>query len=86
MLTPDKTRKVSKRSIAMVYEKHSEHGDLMTMEEFIWGCENGPALIDYDGYGYYALENCQTKIVVVPSMLKDGTLDTTFTHVMWFNR
>lgn len=55
------------------------------MKEFIEDVKAG-YLIDYDGYGYYAGKDWQTDIVVKPSMVLDGTIDTTFSHIMWYNR
>ena len=73
-------------SIGMVYEKLDDIGDLIPMDVFVDGCKNGPCFIDYDGYGYYAFENCQTKIVIKPSDVTSGDYDQRFSHVMWYNR
>jgi len=73
-------------SAGMVYHKLSTIGDLITMEDFVYGCHNGPCFIDSDGFGYYALENCQTEMIIKPSQVRSGKHDGTFTHVMWFNR
>ena len=74
------------RTTAMVYEKLSTIGDLITMEDFVDGCHVGPCFTDYDGFGYYALENCQTRIIIKPSHVISDKYDKNFTHVMWFNR
>ena len=69
---------------ATVFIKHDD-ADLLTMEEFIGGV-NCKGFTDYDGFGYYAWDNCQSNIVVNPSDLAKGTLRNHFTHVMWYNR
>lgn len=60
-------------------------GDLMTFEEFIVAV-NGGALIDDDGFGHYATATKVSGLVVHPSDLERGHLDSAFTHVLWFNR
>ena len=72
-------------AVGMVYEKFPGYGDLIPMEEWI-DCVKSGGFIDYDGHGYYALENCRTRIVVRPSDLANGMVDQTFTHVLWMNR
>lgn len=62
-----------------------EYGDLMTMEEFLDSVACG-ALIDYDGHGNYATETEMSDIVVVPSDVRLGRINMTFSHVVWFNR
>lgn len=79
------------------FEPIPEYGDLMTMQKFIDCCNCG-GFIDYDGFGNYAFKDCvATKswededeewhtIEVKPSMVKKGTLDMRFTHVVWHNK
>lgn len=59
--------------------------DHMTMNDFIntckWGC-----FIDYDWFWYYATANRETRKVVKPSNVLDWSYDTSFTHVVWYNR
>ena len=59
-----------------------KHGTHMSMQDFIACCETG-GFIDDDGYGYYATETEMTNIVVLPSTVNK---DTTYSHVVWFNR
>lgn len=63
-----------------------DFGDLMTMNDFIECCEDG-GFIDYDGSGYYASETkLNGSITVYPSMVRKGTIDKRYTHIMWYNR
>jgi hypothetical protein len=65
-----------------------EYGDHMTMDEFIKCVETG-GFIDYDGHGHYATETemlSEPSIDVLPSMVKEGTIDKRWTHIVWFNK
>lgn len=66
-------------------EPIDEHGELMTLEDFLEHCEHH-WLIDYDGFGYYATETEMTNIKVKPSHVKRGTIDNSWSHIVWFNR
>lgn len=62
-----------------------EYGEHMTREEFESACKSG-CFIDYDGHGCYATEIEMSKIVIVPSDLRNGWQYPDFTHVVWFNK
>lgn len=64
---------------------HSKFGDLFTMEEWL-ECVADGGFIDYDGYGNYATLNETSNIEVKPSDVKKGTIDKTWTHIMWYNK
>lgn len=61
------------------------YGDHITLEHFIEYCEAG-AFIDYDGFGYYATAYEMTDIIIKPSDVKKGEIDTAYSHIVWFNR
>jgi hypothetical protein len=69
----------------MEQESIPEYGELMTMAEFISQCCIG-AYIDYDGSGKYSDGKYMTDKDVVPSDLPAGKLDTSYSHVVWFNK
>lgn len=62
-----------------------DYGDLMTAEDFIECCIDG-GLIDYDGYGYYAMDTEMSGIRITPSIVMAGGFVVGWTHVIWFNR
>jgi len=65
-----------------------DYGNHMTMAEFVHHVESG-GFIDHDGYGHYAAATemlREPSINVLPSMVKSGTLDKQWTHIVWFNR
>lgn len=65
---------------------HGENSDVMTMEEFIDHCKAG-SFIDYDGMGQYADEtHVLAREWVYPSMVINGTIDKSYSHVTWYNR
>ena len=59
--------------------------DIMTMEDFKSAVKCG-ALIDYDGWGYYAVGDCETKIMVKPSDVSNGRLLEFYPNIIWYNR
>jgi hypothetical protein len=64
----------------------SEYDDVMTMAQFISQCSIG-AIIDYDGSGNYSDgKYIFTDKHVVPSDIPAGKLDTSYSHVVWFNK
>ena len=67
------------------FEKLPDYGDHMTMDEFVKACLCG-AFIDYDGHGCYATANMMSNLVVSPSDVMQGKHDTSYTHVVWFNK
>lgn len=66
-------------------EKFSEDsGDLMTVSDFIEGCEL-TLFTDDDGYGYPVKDGKTTSsFIVVPS--KRTLMPKDATHVLWFNK
>jgi len=62
-----------------------DYGDHMTMEEWLECVECG-GFIDYDGSGNYATATQMSDKEVVPSDVKKGSIDKSFTHVVWFNK
>ena len=65
-----------------------DYGDHMTMGEFIEHCRDG-GFINYDGFGNYATDTevlDEPSIDVKPSMVLDGTIDLTWSHIVWYNR
>ena len=62
-----------------------KYGDHMKLGKFIQACQTG-GFINYDGYGYYATIKLMTGIVILPSQVKEGTIDRRWSHVVWFNR
>lgn len=61
------------------------YGDKMTIREFVECCKEG-LFIDYDGVGYYATDDQESDIFILPSHVSMGMVRTDFTHVIWFNR
>jgi len=61
------------------------YGDHMTLDEFVEICKSG-GFVDYDGTGYYATATHMTRERAYPSKIRDGVIDRTYTHVMWFNK
>lgn len=61
------------------------YGDKMTLSEFVECCKAG-GFIDYDGVGYYATDDQESDVVILPSHVAMGLVRTDFTHVIWFNR
>lgn len=60
----------------------------MPMSEFIH-CVMQGGFIDYDGFGHYATATHMLKdpcICVKPSWVEEKKLDTSWTHIVWFNR
>jgi len=66
-------------------EPHGEHGDLMTLAEWIEDCESG-YFIDYDGYGRIATEDGRTSIEISPSERTYFDFPAWATHIAWYNR
>lgn len=66
--------------------KPIEFGDLMTLGEFVARCLAG-LFIDYDGNGHYSDGEVRfTKRIINPSDVTNGDIDTSFSHVVWYNR
>ena len=62
-----------------------EHGDRMSLKDFIENCNSG-GFIDYDGYGTYIRGFKQSDINIYPSDVENGKTRTDFAEVMWYNR
>lgn len=67
-----------------------EHDDdVYTLDQWITQVEFG-ALVDYDGFGVYATSTHKMEYdpstCVKPSMVKEGKIDKTQTHIVWYNR
>ena len=73
---------------------------VFTIKEFITLCEC-KALMDYDGWGYYARNVQRNKWdgqnytgeklnswdhIVIPSMVANYTFNMKYTHIIWYNR
>jgi len=77
--------RVVKKSRKVKWEKLPDYGDLMTLASWISCVEQG-GFIDYDGFGHYSDGKRMTDIMVKPSDLSRGIIDTKYTHIVWFNR
>lgn len=62
-----------------------EYGDLMTMQDFVECVECG-GFIDDDGSGNYSDGRHMTDIGIEPSDVSALEHDTSWSHVVWFNR
>ena len=61
------------------------HGDIMTLEEFI-KCVKSGGFIDYDGSGNYLEFNKMTNIDIYPSDVEFDKVRREFNRIIWFNR
>jgi len=80
------TDKYVKKPYAEMIMKIPDYGDLFTLSEFTNHCLRG-LFIDYDGSGYYSNGNvyyCNRP--AYPSEIVIGDIDSTYTHVLWFNK
>ncbi len=59
--------------------------ELLTIDEFI-ACVNDKSIMDGDGSGYYATETETSRKLAIPSEIKAGVIDRSFTHIEWFNK
>jgi hypothetical protein len=59
--------------------------DVMTLNEFVANVVGG-GFIDYDGYGHYSDGKSVFAKIVYPSDVKNGRIDRSFSHVVWYNR
>ncbi len=60
-------------------------GDTYTLEEFK-ALAKSKALMDSDGYGYYATETSKSDVYIMPSDVIENILRNDFSHVIWFNK
>lgn len=60
------------------------YADLMTLAEFERACRAG-SFVNSDGHGYYVRDGMMFGSAT-PSMIRNGIVDRTATHVAWFNK
>jgi hypothetical protein len=91
-LSAEKAHELECKLKEVLKEQHMgplpEHGEHMTVNEFIKRVEYG-GFMDHDGHGHYATATEMLRepyIDVLPSMVEARTLDTHWTHVVWFNK
>ena len=58
---------------------------LMTIKEFKAHCDFG-AIMDSDGFGYYATDKEVSNIEASPRAFVNGIIRPDFTHVCWYNK
>ena len=58
---------------------------LMTIDKFKAYCEFG-AIMDSDGFGYYATDKEVSNIEASPSAFEKGIIRPDFTHICWYNK
>lgn len=61
------------------------NGDIIPIEKFIELSENG-SFMDYDGIGYYSVDNAKSDITACPSDFIENIYRKDFTHIIWFNK
>ena len=59
--------------------------DIMSIEQFIEFCKDG-SFIDYDGSGYYCIDNKMSDIVIYPSDVISNNIRQGFDKIVWYNR
>jgi len=68
----------------MMFLSQFDHGDVMTVDEFVKLCEIG-MFTDYDGFGYSVYgDRVDNQTFVIPS--KRADIPDLATHIIWFNR
>lgn len=75
--------------------EHTLDGDLQSIPEFseryalidfVCYCQE-QSFIDYDGTGFYSTPSKMSRThQAIPSEIKGGKIDYSWTHVIWFNR
>ncbi len=73
------------RTLKLQREPLPDYGEHMRLAEFVGSCRSN-YFIDYDGTGYYATDDAISGKQVSPSEVTRGAVDSSFSHVMWFNR
>ena len=58
---------------------------LYTLYQFKKMCDSG-CFIDDDGVGFYARNGKKSDKGAVPSNIRDGRINFSYTHVAWFNK
>ena len=67
-------------------KKWDGNGDKMTIKEWV-SCVNDGGFIDYDGFGYYSVDDKISNKIIYPSDVELFPMrDKEFTHIIWFNR
>jgi len=66
-------------------ENIPDFGDHMTIDEWSDCCKSG-FFINSDGIAYYATDTKESNIRVHPEEVVNGSLDTRWTHIMWYNK
>ena len=61
------------------------YGDHMTIGKFV-SIVNAGNFRDYDGHGVYATATQRTNAIISPSDITSGKYDSTYTHIVWFNK
>lgn len=86
-----KQRKIDQSNVRLAQYALETGDTVYTLSDFQHNCEEG-VFIDYDGFGYYASLQADGKTILVsrnvvePSDIQHGKLDTSYTHVVWYNR
>lgn len=75
----------SKKMNSLELEDLPDYGHHMLFSEFE-KCVIGGGFIDSDGYGHYATKNKMTDEIIYPSYFKDGLVNRSFSHIVWFNK
>ena len=84
----DKTNRLGREKRMLMipeFEDLSEHGDLMTLKDWL-ECVACGGFIDYDGFGRYVRDGKESDIEIYPSDVKHDSVRKDFDSVMWFNR
>lgn len=67
------------------FDKLTDYGDLMPIEEFKGLVGN--MFLDSDGHGYYAIADKESDVMVRPSdIMRFRHIPTWATHVIWYNK
>jgi len=69
----------------LVWHNSPNFGDKFTLEEFVQACQSG-VFVDSDGTGYYAESDRDSNKVARPSDIRAGLVNSSFSHVMWYNK
>lgn len=69
--------------VELTWQQIPTYGDLMWLPDFLEAVRSG-LFTDYDGTGYYAVNDRMSNKKIHPSEIHSA--DRRFTHVVWFNR
>lgn len=84
-MNSDKVRAVEHRLDSNLLHDHPWDSDLFTLDEFIEMCRIG-AVSNFDGNGYYGTATKMSEIDASPLRIITGTIDRSWSHVVWFNK